>query len=154
MFFVYGQDMHLKLKEDLIKRFIAEEMAKDPFDIGKIMAIPMLRYMYHVFWDEQFKEYVRNSHDPMAWLYILFKPSGNFLDWNYEYYHNLVGDGTLYSYASDIYESGLPQEITSDLHQISGLQNIAALSSTNFNHHPILVEAKKWWDAKKGKKKE
>ena len=152
MFFIYGQELHIKLKEGVIRRFIAEELAEDPFVIEKIKVIPMLKNMYFTYWDEQFKEYVRNSQDPMAWLYILFKPSGNMLDWNYEYYHNLVEDGSLYSYASDIYGFELPQELSSDLQNISGIHNGAALSPANFNHHPLLAEAKKWWDARKGRK--
>lgn len=152
MLFVYGQEVFVKLKEELIRRFIAEELADNPFEIEKIKVIPMLKYMYHAYWDEQFKEYVRSSQDPMAWLYILFKPSGDLLDWNYEYYHNLVGDGTLYSYASDIYGFELSQELSSDLHNISGIQNGAVLLPANYNHHPLLAEAKKWWDDRKGKK--
>lgn len=152
MFFVYGQEVLVKIKVELIHRFIVEELAENPFEIDKIRIIPMLKNMYHTNWDDQFKEYVSNSQDPLSWLYILLEPSGDLLDWNYEYYHNLVGEGTLYSYASDIYGFELPKELSSDLHQISGIQNIAALSLTNFNHHTFLVEAKKWWDAKKGKK--
>jgi len=36
----------------------------------------------------------------------------------------------------------------SDLTQISGMHYGASLMATNFEHHPFLIEAKKWWDAK------
>lgn len=147
MFFVYGQKLHLKLRENLISRFIVEELTENPFEIEKIMAIPMLKDLYHVYWDKQFKEYVTNSSEPRAWLYILWKPSGNVLEWNYRVYHNLVGERLLDSYAKDFLGLKLSQEISLDLAQISGIKNGAALTETNFGHHPFLLEAKKWWDS-------
>ena len=151
MLFVYGQKMHLKLKENLISRFILEELAENPFEIEKIMAIPMLKDLYHVYWDEQFKEYVTNSSEPKAWLYILFKPLGDMLERNYVIYHNLVGERPLDSYANDFLGLELPQEIISDLARISGINNRAALTVTNFGHHPFLLEAKKWWDSQESR---
>ena len=149
MLFVYGQELHIKLKENLIRRFITEELSETPFEINKIKTIPMLKSMHRAYWDEQFKKYVSDSPEPMAWLYILLKPSGDLLAWNYEYYHNLVEESTLYSYASDIIGFDISQELSYDLHEVSGMHNGAALSSANFCHHPFLVEAKKWWDSKK-----
>ena len=152
MSFVYGQKIHQKLKQNLIRRFIADELTKNPFEIEKIMAIPMLKSMYPVYWDEQFKDYVRNFSEPIAWLYILFKPSGNILDWNYEFYHNLMDEGTLSGYAFNTLGLNLSEELSSDLIKISGMHNGAALRTATFNDHPILVDAKKWWDTKEGKK--
>lgn len=152
MLFVYGQELHIKLKENLIRRFITEELSETPFEINKIKTIPMLKSMHRAYWDEQFKKYVSDSPEPMAWLYILLKPSGDLLAWNYEYYHNLVEESTLYSYASDIIGFDISQELSSDLHEVSGMHNGAALSSANFSHHPFLVEARKWWDARNEKK--
>lgn len=154
MLFVYGQKLHIKLKENLIRRFITEELSENPFEIEKIKAIPMLKSMDRAYWNKQFKKYVSDSPEPMAWLYILLKPSGNLLAWNFDYYHNLVEEGSLYSYASDIIGFDISQELSSDLHEVSGMHNGAALSAVNFSHHPFLVEAKKWWDAKKEKSKE
>lgn len=148
MLFVYGQEMHLKLRESLIRRFIAEELAENPFEIEKIKAIPMLKSMYHVYWEERFKEYVGESAEPMAWLYILFKPiGGDLLEWNSVYYYNLVGEGFLDNYAKETLGLELSQEMKSDLAQISGMHYGASLTATNFEHHPFLIEAKKWWDA-------
>ena len=150
--FVYGRYFYQKLREVLIRRFIEEELAENPFAKEKIMAIPMLYDMHRVYWNEQFKEYVRNSPEPMAWLYILLKPSGNSLDWNRVYYHCLVGERSLDTYAKDFLGLQLSQELGSDLANISGIHNAAALTATNFEHHPFFVEAKKWWNAKKEKK--
>lgn len=150
--FMYGQELHLKLREGLIHRFIAEELAVNPFEPEKIKAIPMLNSMYNYYWEKHFKEFVRNSPDPKAWLYILLRPSGDSLDWNGLYYHNLVGEGVLDSYAKEFLGLELPYEISQDLVQISGMQYSASLTATNFEHHPFLVEAKKWWDTKKEKK--
>lgn len=150
--FVYGREFYRKLREELIRRFIEDELAENPFEKEKIMAIPMLREMYRVYWNEHFKEYVRNSPEPMAWLFILLKPSGGSLEWNRVYYHNLVGEGFLDVYAKDYLGLQLSQEMGSDLANISGIKSGAALTATNFEHHPFLVEAKKWWDAKKEKK--
>lgn len=146
--FVYGQKLHLELREGLIRRFIDEEMADKPFAQEKIAAIPMLRNMYQVYWEERFKEYVRNCPEPMAWLYILLKPSGDSLAWNYNVYSNLVGDGVLDSYAKDSLGLELSQELRQDLTQISGMHYGASLTATNFEHYPFLVSAKKWWDNK------
>ena len=151
MSFIYGQELHLQLRECLIRRFIAEELNESPFELEKIKAIPLLKDMSHVCWEEQFKEFVRNYPEPKAWLYILLKPSGDMLVWNYVYYHNLVGEGTLDSYAKESLGLDLSQEISSDLAQIYGMHNEAALTAANFDQHPFLVEAKKWWDAKEKK---
>ncbi len=148
MSYVYGQEMFLELRESLIQRFIEKELTVNPFEREKIMAIPLLRDVYRVYWDEHFKEYVRNSSEPLAWLYRLLKPSGDSLEWNYVVYNNLVREGVLDSYAIDSLGLDLPQEIIQDLAQISGAHNGTALSKINFNHHPFLVVAKKWWDAK------
>ena len=147
MSFVYGQELFLELKESLIRRFIEVELAVNPFEQEKIMAIPMLRDVYSNYWDEHFKEYVRNSSEPLAWLYRLLKPSGKLLEWNSMVYSNLVGEGALDSYAKERLGLDLPQEISQDLAQLYG-KNVAALAETNFNHHPFLVAAKKWWDEK------
>ena len=146
--YVYGQKLFLDLRESLIRRFINEEMADEPFTQEKIAAIPMLRNVYQVYWEEWFKEYVRNCPEPMAWLYILLKPSGESLVWNYNVYSNLVGDDVLDSYAKDSLGLELSQELRQDLAQISGMHYGAALTTTNFNHHPFLIAAKKWWDEK------
>ncbi len=142
MSFVYGQELFLELKESLIRRFIEVELAVNPFEQEKIMAIPMLRDVYSNYWDEHFKEYVRNSSEPLAWLYRLLKPSGKLLEWNSMVYSNLVGEGALDSYAKERLGLDLPQEIIQDLAQISGAHNGTALSEINFDHHPFLVVAK------------
>lgn len=152
MSFVYGQKLHLKLQENLIRRFITEELAEKPFEIEKIQVIPMLKSMYHVYWEDRFREYVGKSPEPIAWLYILLKPSGDLLEWNFVYYRNLVGEGVLDSYAKDSLGLELTQEIRTDLAQLSGLLYGSPITAANFGHHPFLVEAKKWWDAKKDKK--
>lgn len=153
MLFVYGQELHLKLREGLIRRFIADELANNPFEIEKIKAIPILKSMYHVYWEERFKEYVGESKEPMAWLYILFNPvGGDLLEWNSVYYNNLVGEGFLDNYAKETLGLELSQEIKTDLAQISGMHYGGSITATNFEHHPFLVEAKKWWDAKEDKK--
>ena len=152
MYFVYGQKLHLKLKEALIRRFISEELVEKPFELEKIQVIPLLKSMYHVYWDERFREYVGKSPEPVAWLYILLKPSGDLLQWNYVFYRNLVGEGVLDSYAKDILGLELTQEIRTDLAQLSGLLYGSPITAANFGRHPFLVEAKKWWDAKKDKK--
>lgn len=152
MVFIFGQELHLKLREGLIRRFIAEEMAENQFEPEKIKAIPLLNSMYNYYWEKHFKEFVRNSPEPKAWLYILLKPSGDLLEWNEFYYHNLVGDSVLDSYAKEFLGLELSQEISRDLAQLLGMQYNASLRATNFEHHPFLVEAKKWWDKKKGKK--
>ena len=154
MSFVYGQELHLELRESLIRRFIKGELVDNPFIREKITAIPLLRDEYKVYWEEQFKEYVRTSPEPMAWLYMLLQPAGDLLEWNYLMYHNLVGDGVLDYYAKDMLGLELPQEIGADLTQISSSHNGAALTATNFSHHPFLIAAKKWWDEKNGIKKE
>ena len=151
MMFVYGQKMYNMLRQNLISRFIADELTNNPFEIDKILAIPMLKSMYSVNWDKQFKDYIRNCPEPMSWLYILFKPSGNLLDWNFEYYHYLVGDGALSGYAFNTLGLNLSQELSSDLIKISGIHNGAALRSATFNDHPFLIEARKWWDTKEVK---
>lgn len=148
MSYVYGQEMFLELRESLIQRFIEKELTVNPFEREKIMAIPLLRDVYSNYWDEHFKEYVRNSSEPLAWLYRLLKPSGKLLEWNSMVYSNLVGEGALDSYAKERLGLDLPQEIIQDLAQISGAHNGTALSEINFDHHPFLVVAKKWWDAK------
>lgn len=145
MKFVYGPELHLELRESLIRRFIETQLAVSPFEREKIMAIPMLRDVYRVYWDERFKEYVGASQEPMAWLYMLLKPSGDLLEWNHFFYNNLVGDGVLDYYAKDMLGLDLPQDISLDLTQISGIHNGAVLTATNFGHHPFLVAAKKWW---------
>lgn len=145
MSFVYGQELHLRLKEDLIRRFIVEELAEKPFEREKLEAIPMLKDLYRVYWNEQFKEYIKHSPEPMAWLYMLLKPSGGLLEWDYKAYSNLVAEGMLDYYADDTLGLELPKEIKEDLATIGVNQN-AALTATNFGHHPFLVEAKKWWD--------
>lgn len=152
MAFIFGQELHLKLREGLIRRFIAEEMAENPFEPEKIKAIPLLNSMYNYYWEKHFKEFVRNSPEPKAWLYILLKPSGDSLEWNEFYCRNLVGDGVLESYAKEFLGLELSQEISQDLAQLLGMQYGASLTAMNFEHHPFLVEAKKWWDAKKEKK--
>ena len=146
MLFVYGQELHLKLREGLIRRFIVDELSNNPYEVKKIQSIPMLKSMYHVYWKERFKEYVGESAEPMAWLYILLKPSGDLLEWNSVYYYNLVGEGFLDNYAEETLGLGLTQEIKSDLAQISGMHYGGSLTATNFEHHPFLIEAKKWWD--------
>lgn len=151
MLFMYGQEVHLKLKENLIRRFIADELAENPFEIEKIKAIPLLKSMYGVYWDEHFKEYVKKSSDPMAWLYMLLKPSGDSLICNYLYYHNLVGEGTLDGYAKDLLGLELTQEIREDLARLSGLRYGLSVTAANLRYYPFLVEAKKWWDAKMDK---
>ena len=109
--------------------------------------------MYHVYWEERFKEYVGESAEPMTWLYILFKPiEGDLLGWNSVYYNNLVGEGFLDNYAKETLGLELSQEIKTDLAQISGMHYGASLTAMNFENHPFLVEAKKWWDAKEDKK--
>ena len=150
--FVYGQELHRELKEGLIRRFIAEELAEKPFEREKIEAIPMLRGMYSVYWEEQFKEYVKKIPEPMAWLYMLLRPSGDLLQWDYNVYSNLVGDGLLDYYAKDSLGLELPSEICEDL-AIIGVNHSTALTATNFGHHPFLVAAKKWWDEKVNKNK-
>ena len=150
--FVYGQELHRELKEGLIRRFIAEELSEKPFEREKIEAIPMLRDMYRVYWEEQFKEYVKKSPEPMAWLYMLLRPSGDLLQWDYNAYSNLVGDGLLDYYAKDSLGLEFPSEICEDLAKI-GVNHSTALTATNFGHHPFLVEAKKWWDEKVNKNK-
>lgn len=152
MLFLYGQELHIKLKENLIRRFITEELSENPFEINKIKAIPMLKSMYSAYWNEQFKKYVSDSPEPMAWLFILLKPSGNTLEKNFEYYHNLVGKESWNNYAKDSLGLDLSKEMNSDLAYISVMNDVASLSTTGFNHHPFLVEAKKWWNARKGKK--
>ena len=152
MYFVYGQKLHLKLKEALIRRFISEELVEKPFELEKIQVIPLLKSMYHVYWDERFREYVGKSPEPVAWLYILLKPSGDLLQWNYVFYRNLVGEGVLDSYAKDTLGLELTQEIRTDLAQLSGLLYGSPITAANFGHHPFLVEAKKWWDSKKDKR--
>lgn len=152
MYFVYGQKLHLKLKEALIRRFISEELVEKPFELEKIQVIPMLKSMYHVYWEERFREFVGKSPEPIAWLYILLKPSGDLLQWNYVFYRNLVGEGVLDSYARESLGLELTQEIRTDLAQLSGLLYGSPITAANLGHHPFLVEAKKWWDAKKEKK--
>ena len=152
MMFVYGPKLYNKLRQNLIRRFIADELTNNPFEIEKIMAIPMLKSMYPVYWNEQFQDYVRNFSEPMSWLYILFKPSGNILDWNYEFYHNLLDEGTLSGYAINTLGLNLSEELSSDLIKISGMHNGAVLQVSSFYNHPFLIEAKKWWDAKGGEK--
>ena len=145
--FIYGSETLLELKENLICRFITEELADHPFEREKIEAIPMLRELYREYWNKQFKEYVKNSSEPMAWLYMLLKPSGDLLQWNYMAYKNLVGEGVLDYYAKDFLGLELSPELSNDLAKI-GVNYTGALSATNFGHHPFLVEAKKWWDEK------
>ena len=145
--FIYGPETLLELKECIIRRFITEELADHPFEREKIEAIPMLRELYRAYWDEQFKEYVNNSSEPMAWLYMLLKPSGDLLQWNYMAYKNLVGEGVLAYYAKDSLGLELSPEVSNDLAKI-GVNHTGVLSATNFGHHPFLVEAKKWWDEK------
>ncbi len=147
--FVYGQKQLHQLQENLIRRFIVEELADTPFKKEKIQAIPVLRSMYHVCWEEHFREYVRNSPEPQAWLYILLKPSGDILEWNYVYYHNLVDGRVLDCYAKESLGLELTQELETDLAQISGAVYGAAITAANFEHHLFFVEAKKWWDAQK-----
>lgn len=146
--FVYGQDVFLELRESLIRRFITVELAQKPFEKEKIEAIPLLRDIYNVYWDEQFKEYIKRYSEPMEWLYILLKPSGDTLCWNRLYYDNLVGDGMLDYYAQDYWGLDLSKELKDDLAQVSGRNNEASFTATNFGHHPFLVAAKKWWDEK------
>ena len=148
MTFIYGSKLLIELKEGLIRRFIKEELIINPFERKKIMAIPMLRDLYHVYWDEQFHEYINNISDPMEWLYRLLLPSGDLIDWNYDYYHNLVGERFLDSYAKDFLGLKLSKDINQDLAKISSIHNRAALSATNFRQYPFLVAAKKWWDEK------
>lgn len=152
MLFVYGQELHRKLREGIIRRFIAEELAENPFEPEKIKAIPMLKSMYPVYWEEHFRKYIGENQEPMAWLYILLKPSGDLLEWNGLYLYNLVGKDSLEVYAKVFLGLELPQEISQDLTQISVMQYGVSLTATNFKHHPFLVEAKKWWDAKREKK--
>ena len=148
MTFIYGSKLLIELKEGLIRRFIKEELIINPFERKKIMAIPMLRDLYHVYWDEQFHEYINNISDPMEWLYRLLLPSGDLIDWNYDYYHNLVGERFLDSYAKDFLGLKLSKDINQDSAKISSIHNRAALSATNFRQYPFLVAAKKWWDEK------
>ena len=152
MLFVYGQELYHKLKENLINRFISDELAENPFEIEKIKIIPVLKFASRAYWEAQFKEYVRKSPEPLAWLYVLLKPSGELLELNYVYYHNLVGEGSLDAYAIESLGLELSQEIRTDLAKLSGLHYGTAITAANFEHHPFLVEAKKWWNAKKGKK--
>lgn len=112
----------------------------------------MLKFASRAYWEAQFKEYVRKSPEPLAWLYVLLKPSGELLELNYVYYHNLVGEGSLDAYAIESLGLELSQEIRTDLAKLSGLLYGTAITAANFEHHPFLVEAKKWWNAKKGKK--
>ena len=146
--FVYGLDLFNELKKGLIRRFITEELKYNPFMRKKIMAIPMLRDLDHVYWDNQFHEFINNASDPMEWLYKLLLPSGDLLVWNEDYCHNLVGDSYLDSYAKDFLGLKLPEEIILDLEKISTTHNREVLKTTNFGHYPFLVAAKKWWDEK------
>ena len=132
----------------LIRRFITEELNYNPFIRKKIMAIPMLRNLDHVYWDDQFHEFINNASDPMEWLYRLLLPSGDLLVWNEDYCHNLVGDRYLDSYAKDSLGLKLSEEIILDLAKISTTHNREVLKTTNFGHYPFLVAAKKWWDEK------
>ena len=148
MTYVYGLDLFNELKMGLIRRFITEELNYNPFIRKKIMAIPMLRNLDHVYWDDQFHEFINNASDPMEWLYRLLLPSGDLLVWNEDYCHNLVGDRYLDSYAKDSLGLKLSEEIILDLAKISTTHNREVLKTTNFGHYPFLVAAKKWWDEK------
>ena len=128
----------LSPKEAEIERKVIRRMAQSH----------LLRDIYNVYWDEQFKEYIKRYSEPMEWLYILLKPSGDTLCWNRLYYDNLVGDGMLDYYAQDFLGLDLSKELKDDLAQVSGRNNEASFTATNFGQHPFLVAAKKWWDEK------
>lgn len=148
MSFVYGQDLFKELKESLILRFVTDELKENPFEQEKIVAIPILKKLSITVWDNLFRVYIKNSLDPMAWLYILLEPYGDSLRWNRMICHNLVVS-QLDFYARDFMNIELPLEISSDLENMSVQSNIESLSPAAFGQHPFLVAAKKWWDEKK-----
>ena len=149
MSFVYGQDIFNELKENLIRRFVTDELKVNPFEQEKIVVIPILKKLNITVWDNLFRVHIKNSLDPMAWLYILLEPYGDSLRWNRMICHNLVDTSQLDFYANDFLNIKLPLEISSDLAKLSVQSNIESLSKHDFEQHPFLVDAKKWWDEKK-----
>lgn len=143
---VDGNGLILEMKKNLIRRFIKEELSMNPFEREKLEAIPMLKEMYSVYWEEKFKAYIKECQEPMAWLYILFEPYGSSLRWSVVAYHNLVYDyGLLDTYANSL-ELDLSPEISKDLTLISTPNYLKKIDETVISLHPFLIEAKKWWD--------
>lgn len=151
MHYIYGDNLCSKLKARLIKRFIEEELTKNPFEAEKIMAIPMMIGLNRKYWNQLFKEYINHYSDPMAWLYMLLKPSGDLLEWNDVVCDNLVIDSGLKDYAETFLGLKLTQDISQDLSQISYIHEYRSLTQTAIEQHPFLIKAKEWWDAKEKK---
>lgn len=149
--YVYGDRLRSKLKARLIKRFIEEELTENPFEAEKIMAIPMMIGLNRKYWNHLFKGYINNYSDPMVWLYILFKPSGDSLEWNDLICDNLVENGDFVDYAKIFLGLEVTQDISQDLSQISYIHEHRSLTQTAIEQHPFLIKAKEWWDAKEKK---
>ncbi len=145
MNYIYGNEILEELKERLICRFIGE-LAEKPFEREKIMALPLLRRLNSQSFDEKFKEMVNSSSDSKAWLYMLFEPYDDSLEWNNDMCDNLVGEGPLDRYAENFLGLSLPQKIKDDLGSI--ICKYDNLTAIDFANHPFLMEAKKWWDEK------
>ena len=151
MFFVYGSELHCELKESLIHRFIEKELTENPFETENIMAIPMMIKLNKIYWNQLFKEYINHYSDPMEWLYMLLKPSGDLLEWNDVVCDNLVNYSNFKDYAETFLGLKLTQDISQDLSQISYIHEHRSLTQTAIEQHPFLIKAKEWWDAKEKK---
>lgn len=152
--FVYGDELPVNLREYLIQRFIQEKLNTSPFKKETLEIIPFLRMMSHVSWDEAFKQHVRSTNDPSAFIYniVMLNNSGRIV-WNQDYLHCFNEDGRIVGlkrFAINLVGDIFAPEVTADMDTLDVGGRDSNLVEAN---HPFIKAAMDWHRERMNKRK-
>lgn len=140
--FIYGDKLVVRFREELIDRFVNEKLKTNPFNNNTLKFIPYLKYMYPVYWSEQFRKFIINYSYPMEWIYrfVTIKNNGKIV-WDKNYAMAVCeGVTEIDSFVLNL-NIQIPPEVYMDIKALKSTSNISGVTVMN---HPFLSAALDW----------